>query len=209
MLRDIRKQYEFSALDEKDMRLNPFEQFDIWMKEILVSQQLEPTAMVVSTVDQDFQVHSRVVLLKEFSENGFVFFTNYEGDKAKQMAFNNKISLLFFWATHERQIRIEGVVERISEQESIEYFKSRPIDSQIGAWASPQSQVVESHDYLDKRFASFREKYQENVPKPPHWGGYLVRPILFEFWQGRANRLHDRFRYSKDLEIWKISRLAP
>ena len=209
MLRDIRKQYLFAALDEQNVLKNPFEQFEIWLKEAVESDQLEPTAMVLSTVDKLLQPHSRVVLLKEFTHESFVFYTNYEGHKAQQIAENNRVSLVFFWPVLERQVRIEGTVEKISEVLSTSYFKSRPLDSQLGAWASPQSKHIHSADFLDKQFQYYQYKFGNEVPKPPHWGGYSVKPTSIEFWQGRANRLHDRLLFSLEGKEWKISRLAP
>lgn len=209
MLRDIRKQYLFAALDEQNVLKNPFEQFELWMKEAIESDQLEPTAMILSTVDRQLQSHSRVVLLKEFTHESFVFYTNYEGHKAQQMAENNRVSLVFFWPVLERQVRIEGKVEKISEVLSNSYFKSRPLDSQLGAWASPQSKHIHSADFLDKQFQYYQQKFGNEVPKPPHWGGYSVKPISIEFWQGRANRLHDRLLFTKESDDWTISRLAP
>ena len=209
MLRDIRKQYLFSALDEQSVLPNPFDQFQIWLQEAIESDQLEPTAMILSTVDEQGQPHSRVVLLKEFLNDSFVFYTNYEGHKAQQMAQNSRVSLVFFWSALERQVRVEGTVEKISEVLSTSYFKSRPIDSQLGAWASPQSQLIRSQDFLEKQFQYYQQKFGDDVPKPAHWGGYAVKPMSIEFWQGRANRLHDRLLFSKDSGTWKISRLAP
>ena len=209
MLRDIRKQYLFSALDEQSVLPDPFDQFQIWLQEAIESDQLEPTAMILSTVDEQGKPHSRVVLLKEFLNDSFVFYTNYEGHKAQQMAQNSRVSLVFFWSALERQVRVEGVVEKISEVLSISYFKSRPIDSQLGAWASPQSQLIRSQDFLEKQFQYYQQKFGDDVPKPAHWGGYAVKPMSIEFWQGRANRLHDRLLFSKDSGTWKISRLAP
>ena len=209
MLRDIRKQYLFAALDEQNVLKNPFEQFELWMKEAIESDQLEPTAMILSTVDRQLQSHSRVVLLKEFTHESFVFYTNYEGHKAQQMAENNRVSLVFFWPVLERQVRIEGKVEKISEVLSNSYFKSRPLDSQLGAWASPQSKHIHSADFLDKQFQYYQQKFGNEVPKPPHWGGYSVKPISIEFWQGRANRLHDRLLFTKESDYWTISRRAP
>ena len=209
MLRDIRKQYLFAALDEQNVLKNPFEQFELWMKEAIESDQLEPTAMILSTVDRQLQSHSRVVLLKEFTHESFVFYTNYEGHKAQQMAENNRVSLVFFWPVLERQVRIEGKVEKISEVLSNSYFKSRPLDSQLGAWASPQSKHIHSADFLDKQCQYYQQKFGNEVPKPPHWGGYSVKPISIEFWQGRANRLHDRLLFTKESDDWTISRLAP
>lgn len=209
MLRDIRKQYLFSVLDENNVLPNPFDQFDIWLQETIKSEQLEPTAMILSTVDDQLQPHSRVVLLKDFNTKGFVFYTNYEGHKAQQIAQNSKVSLVFFWPTLERQVRVEGIVEKISETISTSYFNSRPTDSQLGAWASPQSQEIHSTDFLEKQFQHYQQKFGDSIPKPPHWGGYLVAPSTFEFWQGRANRLHDRLFFIEEKGEWKIKRLAP
>jgi len=209
MLRDIRKQYIFSSLDEQNVLPNPFDQFDVWLQEVMKSDQLEPTAMVLSTVDEYFQPHSRVVLLKELTTKGFVFYTNYEGNKAHQMLQNKQVSLLFFWPTMERQVRVVGTVEKISDVISTAYFSSRPLDSQLGAWASPQSHVIRSKDFLEQQFKYYQKKFGNNIPKPPHWGGYVVKPISFEFWQGRPNRLHDRLLFSEVNDEWEISRLAP
>lgn len=209
MLRDIRKQYLFSTLDENNVLPNPYDQFEIWLQEAIESDQLEPTAMVVSTVDEHLQPHSRVVLLKEFNAKGFVFYTNLEGHKAQQMAQNNRVSLVFFWPSLERQVRVVGHVEKVSDLLSASYFNTRPVESQLGAWASPQSQLIRSKDFLEKQFKYYKQKFGDKIPKPPHWGGYLVVPFTFEFWQGRANRLHDRLFFSIELNEWKISRLAP
>lgn len=209
MLRNIRKQYLFSTLDENNVLPNPFDQFEIWLQDAIESDQLEPTAMVISTVDEHLQPHSRVVLLKEFNAKGFVFYTNFEGHKAHQMAQNNRVSLVFFWPSLERQVRVVGHVEKISDLLSASYFNTRPVESQLGAWASPQSQLIRSKDFLEKQFQYYKQKFGDNIPKPPHWGGYLVIPSTFEFWQGRPNRLHDRLFFSIELGEWKISRLAP
>jgi len=209
MLRDIRKQYILSTLDEQNVLPDPFDQFEVWLQEAIESEQLEPTAMVLSTVDEHLQPHSRIVLLKELSADGFVFYTNYEGHKAHQMSQNNRVSLVFFWPRLERQVRVVGKVEKISETISTSYFKSRPLDSQLGAWASPQSQLIRSKDFLEKQFQYYQQKFGDAVPKPPHWGGYLIKPVSIEFWQGRPNRLHDRLLFSLENKEWVISRLAP
>jgi pyridoxamine 5'-phosphate oxidase len=209
MLRDIRKQYLFSALDENTVLPNPFDQFELWLQEAIESEQLEPTAMILSTVDKHYQPHSRVVLLKELTHESFIFFTNYEGHKAQQMAQNNKVSLVFFWPSLERQVRVEGEVEKISEILSTSYFKTRPVENQLGAWASPQSQLIRSQDFLEQQFQYYKQKFGNDIPKPPHWGGYAVKPTSIEFWQGRANRLHDRLLFTKQGNEWEISRLAP
>jgi len=208
-MRDIRKQYLFSTLDEQNILPNPFEQFEVWLQEAIESDQMEPTVMILSTVDEHAQPHSRVVLLKEFKLDSFIFYTNYEGHKAQQMTQNNKVSLVFFWPTLERQVRVEGLVEKISEILSTSYFKSRPLENQLGAWASPQSQLIRSQDFLEQQFQYYKQKFGTDIPKPPHWGGYAVKPTSIEFWQGRANRLHDRLLFTKESGEWKISRLAP
>ncbi|MEI6752162.1 MAG: pyridoxamine 5'-phosphate oxidase [Paludibacter sp.] len=209
MLRDIRKQYLFSSLDENSVLKNPLDQFEKWLQEAIESEQPEPTAMVLSTVDEHLQPHSRVVLLKEFVDGKFVFYTNYEGHKAQQIAQNNRVALNLFWPSLERQVRVEGRVEKISEIISTSYFKSRPLDSQLGAWTSPQSTVIHSADFLEKQFQYYQQKFGNEVPKPPHWGGYTVKSTSIEFWQGRPNRLHDRLLFTKEGESWTISRLAP
>ncbi len=209
MLRDIRKQYQYAALTEEHASQNPFSQFDNWLSAAVNSEEAEPTAMVLSTVDADMQPHSRVVLLKEFTENGFVFFTNYEGNKSKEIASNAKVALLFFWQGQERQVRITGVAEKIDAAASDEYFYSRPVESRIGAWASPQSQPIERYDILAQRFDAFKKQFGENIPRPPHWGGFVVKPDTFEFWQGRPSRLHDRLFYTQQNNEWKMERLAP
>ncbi len=209
MLRDIRKQYQYAALTEEHASQNPFSQFDNWLSAAVNSEEAEPTAMVLSTVDADMQPHSRVVLLKEFTENGFVFFTNYEGNKSKEIASNAKVALLFFWQGQERQVRITGVAEKIDAAASDDYFYSRPVESRIGAWASPQSQPIEKYDILAQRFEAFKKQFGENIPRPPHWGGFVVKPDTFEFWQGRPSRLHDRLFYTQQNNEWKMERLAP
>jgi len=209
MLHHIRKQYEFSSLNENNVLPNPFDQFQAWLQQAIDSDQLEPTAMVLSTVDENRQPHSRVVLLKELSPDGFVFYTNYEGHKAQQMAQNNQVSLLFFWPTLERQVRVLGNVEKVSVETSTSYFESRPLESQLGTWASPQSQVIPSKETLEQSFSRFQSEFGEKVPKPPHWGGYIVKPLSLEFWQGRPNRLHDRLLFTIDAGEWQICRLAP
>ncbi|MFM2292106.1 MAG: hypothetical protein RIS29_1919 [Bacteroidota bacterium] len=209
MLRDIRKQYLLSNLDEKSVLKNPFDQFDVWLQEAINSEQLEPTAMTLSTVDGSGRPHSRIVLLKEFLHEQFVFFTNYEGSKGKEIEQNHHVALTFFWPSLERQVRVEGVVEKISETISTSYFKSRPLDSQLGAWASPQSNIIHSADFLEKQFQYYQQKFDKDVPKPPHWGGYAVKADSIEFWQGRANRLHDRLLFVRKGDEWELSRLAP
>lgn len=209
MLKDLRKQYERFSLDESNILENPFQQFKSWLNEAIHTEESEPNALMLSTVDAELQPHSRMVLLKELTEEGFVFFTNYEGNKGLQILHNHKVSLLFFWPVLERQVRITGEAEKITEQASNEYFKIRPIFSQIAAWASPQSRKIPSREYLDKQFEHYQHKFGDKVPRPPFWGGFLVRPKTFEFWQGRPDRMHDRLLYTKNDQQWEISRLAP
>ena len=209
MLRDIRKQYHYAALTEDKVLNNPFQQFQLWMTDAIASIEAEPTAMVLSTVDAHMQPHSRVVLLKDFSEKGFVFFTNYEGNKSRQIEEDMKVSLLFFWQSLERQVRITGTAEKISDRDSDDYFHSRPAESRVGAWASPQSRVISEYEVLTNRFEEYKNKFGNNIPRPPHWGGFVVKPTTFEFWQGRPNRMHDRILYTPDKAGWKIERLAP
>ena len=210
MLSDIRKQYRFSVLRKEEVNSDPLLQFKSWLRDALESEELEPTAMMLSSVDKFLQPHSRIVLLKDIKEDGFVFYSNYESNKATQISQNNQVSILFFWQSLERQIRITGVVEKISEEESLRYFHSRPLENQWGAWASTQSQVIENYEKLETKYNEFKFNHPDSVPKPPHWGGYVIKPITFEFWQGRPNRLHDRIFYSKIADNkWKIERLAP
>ena len=209
MLRDIRTQYEFAKLDEKTVNTNPMTQINDWLNEAIETHQPEPTAMVVTTVNADLQPHARVVLLKEISNNGLIFYTNFNSKKGQDIAQNNQISLLFFWQGLERQVRINGTVDKIDEQTATDYFHSRPTDSQLAAWASPQSSVIPSREFLDDRFKTYQTQFENNIPKPPHWGGYIVTPQQIEFWQGRPNRLHDRLIFTKEIDKWKIERLAP
>lgn len=210
MLRDIRKQYEFASFNENDAEKDAIKQFRKWLDDALQSEQKEPTAMVLSTVDSFLQPHSRVVLLKDLTEEGLFFYSNYESNKANQLHTNNRVAVLFFWESLERQVRFTGIVEKISEEASSEYFASRPIDSQLGAWASPQSKTISSKTILNENFERFKQQFGSHIPKPPHWGGYLIRPKTLEFWQGRPNRMHDRLHYTKsENNEWTISRLAP
>ena len=191
---------------------NPISQFELWFKEASASGMSEQdvTSMTLATADKDGHPCARIVLLKSFDETGFVFFTNYQSRKGSELADNARACLLFYWAPLWRQVRIEGAVEKVSAAESDEYFHSRPLGSKIGAWASNQSQMVASRNELDDRFEEFSLKFADNVPRPPHWGGYRVKPDAIEFWQGRENRLHDRLVYTRETGgNWRIERLAP
>ena len=208
---DIRRDYSHKSLSEKDVDPNAIKQFEKWWDEAVNSKIDEVNAMTLATASLDALPSARIVLLKEFNEKGFVFFTNYESYKAQQLAENPKACLVFFWRELERQVRITGLIEKVSGNQSDEYFKSRPESSRIGAWASPQSRVIESRDWLDDKFNELVNKMEGNSSaRPPHWGGYLVKPVVIEFWQGRPSRLHDRIQYSLDENgEWKIERLAP
>jgi pyridoxamine 5'-phosphate oxidase len=210
MLRDIRTNYQKYELDEKSINRNPYEQLFSWLKDAVNGKIQEPSAMVLSTIDQDGNPDSRIVLLKELKAEGLVFFTNYHSKKGKQLSENQNVAVLFFWSEFERQVRIKGKVQKIPAEDSETYFQTRPVDSQLGAWASPQSSRIESRHILADNFAHYQRYFQENeIKKPPHWGGYLICPEYFEFWQGRSNRLHDRIEFKKSGTAWIINRLAP
>ena len=216
---DLRQDYLLQSIDISDVSQNPFEQFEKWFHEAVKSEILEPNAMTIATATPEGKPSARIVLLKglefhnpEMQEGGFVFYTNYDSKKGQEMTQNPHVALCFNWLDLQRQIRIEGIVSRISEDISTEYFNSRPKSSRIGAWASPQSKVVPNRTFLEENYQKLTEKYAdtEGVPRPSHWGGYIVKPTLIEFWQGRSSRLHDRIIYSKtDIGDWKIERLAP
>lgn len=207
---DIRKDYSLNSLDEKHVDENAIMQFDRWFNEAINSEIDEVNAMTLATVSADGKPHARIVLLKGFDAKGFVFFTNYNSNKGKNLAENTNAALVFFWKELQRQVRIEGVAAKVSAQESDEYFFSRPEGSRIGAWASPQSEIIESRHLLDEKVAEYSAAFGNDIPRPPHWGGYRLKPAVIEFWQGRTNRLHDRIRYLKlENNNWKIERLAP
>ena len=207
---DIRRDYSLHSLNESDVASNPVQQFTKWWNDALASEILEVNAMTLATSTKSGKPSARIVLLKGFDEKGFVFFTNYESNKGKALAENPNAALIFFWKEIERQIRIEGVVEKISAAESDAYFFSRPEGSRIGAWASPQSKIIESRSLLEENVQQFSNRFKNSIPRPPHWGGYRVMPELIEFWQGRSNRLHDRIQYTKTVSgSWKVDRLAP
>lgn len=207
----LRKDYTLHSLNEDDVADSPIAQFQRWWEDAEKSQIDEMNAMTLATVGHDGMPEARTVLVKAFDENGFVFFTNYNSAKSKQLDFNVNSCLLFFWKELERQVRINGIAEKISTKESIEYFDSRPDGSKIGAWASPQSLVVAGKAWLKETFEYYAERFKHGkIPKPPHWGGYRVKPLRIEFWQGRPSRMHDRIQYSKTEDgNWKIERLAP
>jgi pyridoxamine 5'-phosphate oxidase len=208
---DIRKDYMLRSLLEKDVDANAFRQFDKWWQEAIHSEIDEVNAMTLATASADGIPAARIVLLKGYDERGFVFFTNYDSFKGLQLAENPRACLVFFWKELERQIRITGLVEKVSEEESDIYFNSRPEGSRIGAWASPQSQVIESREWLEEREKTLAKDFTgKTLKRPAHWGGYRVKPICIEFWQGRPSRLHDRIQYSLQGDnTWKIERLAP
>ncbi len=210
----MRIEYTRNALNEDEVDRNPMKQFEKWWDEANYAQLHEPNAMTLSTIGEDGMPDARTVLVKGFDERGFVFFTNYNSAKSKQLDTQSGACILFFWKELERQIRIRGRAERISAAESIAYFDSRPEGSKLGAWASPQSMVVAGKGWLKETFDYYAERFKHGqIPKPPHWGGYRVAPETFEFWQGRPNRMHDRILYSKVGNLnggeWQIERLAP
>jgi len=206
---DIRKDYALRRLDETDVDGDPFKQFHAWLKEALEAQVPEPTAMTLATVDTEGSPSARIMLLKALDGRGFVFYTNYESRKGQELAARQRAALTFFWKELERQVRIEGTVEKVSAAESDEYFASRPLGSRIGAWASTQSATIASRPWLEARVKAAEAQYGDHPPRPPHWGGYRVLPDWLEFWQGRQSRLHDRIAYTREAGGWKISRLSP
>jgi len=208
---DIRKDYSLKVLDEADLHKDAIQQFEKWWQEALLSEIEEVNAMTLATATANGKPSARIVLLKGFNENGFVFFSNYHSHKGSQIEDNPFVSLVFFWKELERQVRIEGGITKIVEEESDVYFNSRPISSRIGAWASPQSKVIASRKVIEENVAELEKSFDgKDIDRPPHWGGYLVKPVLVEFWQGRASRLHDRIQYTAIADKgWKIERLAP
>jgi pyridoxamine 5'-phosphate oxidase len=207
----LRREYSSKSLSESDVATNPIDQFGSWWNEAIQSDILEANAMTLATASNDGMPYARVVLLKGYDQSGFRFYTNYNSIKGLQLKENPRACLLFYWKELERQVRIIGRVEKVSDQENDEYFYSRPEGSRIGAWTSPQSEVIESRDWLDVRFQEIAAKLAGgNIERPPHWGGYLIKPFIIEFWQGRLSRLHDRIQYSLQEDAsWKIERLAP
>ena len=209
-LAGLRKDYARGALDETSVDPDPIGQFQLWFQQALDARLPEPNAMTVATVDAQGRPSARIVLIKGVDERGFVFYTNYESRKGCELAANPHASLLFYWIELERQVRIEGAVEKTSAEQSDAYFASRPLPSRIGAWASEQSREIASRTELEAREKAFAERFGETPPRPPHWGGYRLVPERIEFWQGRPSRLHDRILYTREAGAhWRISRLSP
>jgi pyridoxamine 5'-phosphate oxidase len=210
-LAKLREEYRQGELREEDLEDNPMEQFRVWIEQAQETELLEPNAVILATADAEGRPSTRTVLIKAFDERGFVFYTNYESRKARQIAENPQVSLCFLWLPLERQVMVNGRAEKVSKTESLKYFMQRPLSSRIGAWASPQSQVISTRSILEEKFAEMRRRFSEGkVPLPDNWGGYRVIPESIEFWQGRRSRLHDRFRYSRqDDDQWQRVRLAP
>ncbi len=207
---DLRKSYERAELNEHASEADPTAQFDQWLKEAIAAQVPEPNAMSLATVGSDLRPSIRVVLIKGFDAQGIVWYTNYASRKGQELAGNPYAALQFHWVELERTVRIEGVVEKVSDEESDAYFHSRPLDSRIGAWASPQSQVISGRGVLVANAALYGAKFLLNPPRPPHWGGYRLKPDNWQFWQGRKSRLHDRLRYTQQADgAWLRERLAP
>jgi pyridoxamine 5'-phosphate oxidase len=211
-LAELRENYTRGGLDEAAVDANPIAQFEIWFAEARRAGLKEPNAMTLATATPDGRPSARIVLLKEVDETGFVFYTNYESRKAHELRENPRAALTLYWAELERQVRVEGTVERVSRRQSERYFQSRPKGSRLGAWASHQSSVIPNRKLLEVRLRDLDSRYSEieEVPLPEFWGGYRVEPEVIEFWQGRPNRLHDRLRYSRDRDnLWRLERLAP
>jgi pyridoxamine 5'-phosphate oxidase len=206
---DLRKSYEKAELSEDASHADPMRQFDQWFNEALKSELPEPNAMTVATVGSDLRPSTRVVLIKGYDERGIVWYTNYDSRKGQELAGNPWAALQFHWVELERVVRIEGLMEKVSAEESDAYFKSRPLDSRIGAWASPQSQVIAGRGVLVANAAKYGAQFMLNPPRPPHWGGFRLVPDRWEFWQGRKSRLHDRLRYRLEGNEWLRERLAP
>jgi pyridoxamine 5'-phosphate oxidase len=205
----LRKNYTFGQLSETEVSANPLDLFQTWFDQAVKSQCPEPNSMALATADQAGNPSARIVLLKGADQEGFTFFTNYESQKGKELAIRPQAALLFHWHELERQVRIKGIVERVSNAESDAYFHSRPAASRIGAWASPQSSEIPSREFLEEAEKQFSQQFGDKPPRPEHWGGYRLKPVEIEFWQGRPSRLHDRIQYQLKDSQWRIARLAP
>lgn len=208
-LTQLRRDYMQAGLAEADVAADPLQQFDLWLKQALQAGLLEPYAMTLATVDAHGQPGARIVLLRHYDARGYGFFTNYNSSKGQALAQNPRAALLFYWDVLERQVRIEGTVERVTAAESDDYFQKRPLSNRLSAWASPQSEVISGREALLALEQKTRQQWGEHPVRPPHWGGYRLKPQLYEFWQGRPSRLHDRIRYVETPERWQIERLAP
>ncbi|WP_109829792.1 pyridoxamine 5'-phosphate oxidase [Reichenbachiella versicolor] len=210
-LYDMRKDYGVRELREEDVNPNPYDQFEEWFKQAVKTEGSEANAFTLSTIGEDGMPEGRVVLLKFYGEDGFTFYTNYNSRKANDIESNPKAAMTFYWRTKEQQVRIKGIVSKVDPIISDEYYKERPLGSRIGAWASPQSQIIPNRSFLEEQYKEFEDKFNSSVeiPRPEYWGGYLIDPTRIEFWQGRSSRLHDRIVYEKDGDIWKTYRLAP
>jgi pyridoxamine 5'-phosphate oxidase len=207
---DVRREYGLAGLSEGDLAADPIEQFRRWLEQAMAVDPKEFTAMTLATADREGRPSARVVLLKGVDERGFVFYTHYDSDKGRELRENPRAALVFYWPAQDRQVRVEGTVEKTSRAESEAYFASRPLGSRVGAWASPQSRRISGRKELERKVREAGERFGDDVPLPPDWGGFRVHPEAIEFWQGRPSRLHDRLRYSLDGEgHWRIERLAP
>jgi len=208
-IHNIRTNYQFGSLSKSDLAYSPIKQFKDWFSQI-INLMTEPTAMTLSTYSKRYGVDSRIVLLKEIKQDGFIFYTNYNSVKGKQISSNNNVSLSFFWPELQRQVRVNGIAKKVSNKVSLNYFSKRPRNSQISAWMSMQSEVIENRKTIESKFQKLKQKFNNQpIPRPPYWGGYIVEPLTVEFWQGREDRMHDRFIYIKHNNKWNISRLSP
>jgi len=209
-INNLRREYKLNKLSEKTVQQDPLNQFEKWFKEVLKVGLIEPNAMILATADNKAKPSVRVVLMKEYGREGFTFFTNYTSRKGQNLADNSHASILFFWAELERQVRVEGLIKKISRTESKKYFDTRPLESRLAAWTSEQSKMIPGRDYLEAKFQIFKRQFKgRQIPVPPDWGGFRLVPEYFEFWQGRESRLHDRICYKKVTKKWKIFRLSP
>jgi pyridoxamine 5'-phosphate oxidase len=209
-INNLRREYKLNKLSEETVKKNPFKQFELWLNDVIKLNLPEQNAMILATSDKNANPSVRVVLLKGLGNQGFKFFTNYGSKKGKNLSENTSASILFYWAELERQVRVEGKIRKLSRIESQKYFNTRPLESRIAAWASEQSKIIPDRKYLELRYKKFEIEFSgKKIPLPPNWGGYILEPNYFEFWQGRENRLHDRISYKKQRGKWKIVRLAP